>query len=137
MPLKDPDARREYNRHYHASHGYRTYNRESMARHRHGDDIEAAWAAMWETQQGCCYLCGDPLTEQITRIDHDYRCCPYKKSCSICRRGLACDACNLLIGKAQDDPERLHRIADNLAAAIALVTERLRSAPEQMTLIDN
>src|SRR5258708_40201282 len=40
-------------------------------------------AAMWQAQDGCCYLCGgklDPKTEAI-HLDHDHSCCPPIRSC--------------------------------------------------------
>lgn len=78
----------------------------------------AEWQAMWDAQDGCCYLCGDPLIDGNRRkvhVDHDHSCCGPKRSCSRCRRGLACYRCNAVVGMSQDDPERLMRIAANLA----------------------
>jgi hypothetical protein len=46
-------------------------------------------------------------------MDHDHACCSGNKSCERCRRGLAHLACNLLLGMAGDDPEKLMRIAIN------------------------
>lgn len=93
-------------------------------------------ARMREEQQGKCYLCGGPLPASgyMLAIDHDHRCCPRRKSCSYCRRGLACHSCNLLIGHAHDDPQVLRRIADNLEAAITDVTRRLAAKPAQVDL---
>ena len=39
------------------------------------------------------------------------------RSCPQCRRGLAHNVCNSLIGMAGDDPKRLRRIAANLERA--------------------
>lgn len=91
---------------------------------------------MHDAQQGLCYLCGDPLPHDrhFLAIDHDHRCCPPKSSCARCRRGLTCHGCNVLIGHAQDDPQRLRRIADNLEAAIAAAGERIaRESPVAVT----
>ena len=84
--------------------------------------------ALWEAQADKCYLCGDELMRGVARamhIDHDHTCCPLGKTCEKRRRGLACKDCNRLIGIAQDDPDRLERIAVNLRVAEAAVAERL------------
>ena len=79
------------------------------------------WWNMFEEQLGCCYLCGEPLMVtagprpgRYVHIDHDHKCCGRGRSCFQCRRGLACARCNLLIGKANDNPKLLRQIADNL-----------------------
>jgi Recombination endonuclease VII len=98
--------------------------------------------AMLDTQGGCCYLCGEPITYDEAVIDHDHRCCSdvtrtgrrRTTSCEYCRRGLACGRCNTLIGMAGDDPERLIRIVRNLAAAQSAATERVAGKPQQLTL---
>ena len=89
---------------------------------------EAEWLKMFEAQGGCCYLCGQDLGENSKHIhiDHDHRCCPATRSCSKCRRGLACNRCNVIAGWARDDANYLRMIADNLEMAVLIVTERLR-----------
>ncbi len=93
----------------------------------------------WDAQDGRCYLCGDPLpevTDHEVHLDHDHGCCRKgTRGCAICRRGLACLPCNLLIGYGKDDPDRLRRIADGLEAASAAVRERMAAAPRQGTLL--
>lgn len=101
------------------------------ARHRMTDD---QWAAMWDQQDGRCYLCGQPVTLESAKIEHDHRCCPHGWSCKYCRRGLACHNCNTIIGLAGDDAEVLRRIAANLEAAMAAVTERMAARPQQLEL---
>lgn len=68
-------------------------------------------------------------------VDHDHTCCPQGKSCRYCRRGLACHPCNLLIGFARDDPQRLRRIARNLEAALAATQHRMAGKAEQVVLL--
>lgn len=92
------------------------------------------WMAVWEKQGGCCYLCGDDMLPDRAHIDHDHSCCPKGKSCRFCRRGLTCSRCNQLIGLADDDPDRLRRIAGNLETALKAVGERLAGKPVQATL---
>ena len=65
-------------------------------------------------QGGVCAICGtkEPGGRWNTwHIDHDHSCCPTKKgrTCGKCIRGILCHSCNLMIGCANDDPERLHR----------------------------
>jgi Recombination endonuclease VII len=145
---------REKSRRYHAQNrerrnaGRREWRRanheESLADNRirgpkirHGPDYEVVFAEMWERQHGRCYLCGDDLRSLPSanvHVDHDHRCCPPSRSCAYCRRGLACNNCNSLIGFARDDPDRLRRIVDNLELAVADVTRRLAGKHEQLTL---
>lgn len=104
---------------------------------RHGPDAQAMFMKFWQAQDGCCYLCGDPLPPDdphAVAIDHDHRCCPKERTCGVCRRGLACGRCNRLIGLADDDPERIRRIAAALEYAIKLVTERLARRETQEPL---
>lgn len=110
---------REQNR-YHSM----AYHRAWRDRAKHGrDDVRAA---LWREQAGKCYLCERPLGPNLMAIvEHDHRCCPTGKSCAVCRRGLACQPCNALIGFADDDPDRLTLIAQNLRAAQESVTTRL------------
>jgi hypothetical protein len=96
----------------------------------------ADWAALWEAQGGRCYLCGGELAAGNGCIDHDHSCCPPKRSCAVCRRGLSCRQCNIAIGMASDDPSRLRRMAAALEAAQLMVSERLAGAPRQLELAD-
>lgn len=100
---------------------------------RHGLTPDA-WAALWEMQDGLCYLCGRQLDPKATDVDHDHSCCGPKQSCNICRRGLAHRYCNNLIGFAGDDPDRLRRIADELEAAKNAVRERMSVSAERLAL---
>lgn len=102
---------------------------------RHGREVFAVSAAMWEEQGGKCYLCEIYLVPEAAGVDHDHRCCPRNRSCAYCRRGLACDKCNTLIALADDDPALLRQIADNLEAKLAVVNARLAQKPEQLSMI--
>jgi len=61
-----------------------------------------------------CSGCGDPLPEEWSgiNVDHDHNCCPGKKSCGKCIRGLLHNWCNVILGLAKDDPRRLRSLAD-------------------------
>jgi hypothetical protein len=95
------------------------------------------WTEIWTLQEGCCYLCGTRLAADPCRnavVDHDHSCCGPQKSCSACRRGIACRPCNSIIGLAGDSPELLHQIAERLRAALALHAQRLASRPAEILL---
>lgn len=66
-------------------------------------------------QGGLCAICktdkaggqgGDSF-----HVDHDHSCCPGKKSCGKCTRGLLCHKCNTGGGLFNDSPEMLHQAA--------------------------
>jgi hypothetical protein len=113
----------------------------SYLRNTHGLD-RTGWAAIWEDQDGCCYLCGGELDPAARNgqaravIDHAHGHCGRVKSCPACRRGLACDRCNRIIGTVGDDPDLLLRIAANLAAANAAAAARIAAMPPQILLFD-
>lgn len=104
---------------------------------RHGRDIAQALMAMWQAQGGRCYLCEEPLPAERRKVhvDHAHTCCGPKRSCGFCRRGLACDRCNNLIGRAGDDPELLRRIAGNLERILQPVRDRIAQKPVQEALL--
>jgi hypothetical protein len=105
---------------------------------RHAID-EIAWAQMWEQQEGRCYLCRrelDLVNTRKTIVEHWHGCRAHDPdfSCTACRRGLACVACNILIGSVEDDPGLLRVIADNLERANADVAARQAVMPQHITL---
>ncbi|WP_344246523.1 endonuclease VII domain-containing protein [Actinocorallia libanotica] len=55
-------------------------------------------------QGGGCAICG--VTEQASgrqlAVDHDHSCCPRGGSCGYCVRGIICDSCNVMLGRARD-----------------------------------
>lgn len=75
--------------------------------------------AMWEAQEGKCASCGEPMLRDGKEVDsvcvdHDRNCCPEKKSCGKCVRGLIHRNCNLVLGYAKDNPEVLQSAIDYL-----------------------
>ena len=56
-------------------------------------------------QGGGCAIC--EITEAESPhalvVDHDHACCPGKRSCGACVRGILCRACNVGIGNLRDD----------------------------------
>jgi Recombination endonuclease VII len=136
----NPDKAREAMRDWRLANRERTLaiQRRSNLWRAHGMRPED-FAQMHKAQQGLCYLCRDPLPDDSlhVHVDHDHRCPhPKNKSCGYCRRGLACGRCNNLIGLADDDPQRLRRIAGNLETAIVDVARRLADRSEQAELFE-
>lgn len=69
---------------------------------------------MLTEQGGGCAICGSSNPGgRVTRfsVDHDHSCCPGRRSCGSCVRGLLCTPCNQGIGVLGDDPERLEAAA--------------------------
>lgn len=69
-------------------------------------------------QGGVCAICGESPREGERRlaVDHDHSCCPGKKSCGACIRGLLCANCNPMLGYARDDVGRLSSAIEYLVA---------------------
>jgi hypothetical protein len=74
--------------------------------------------AMFAAQGGLCALCHKPPTHDYKYgrlvVDHDHACCPSKKCCKKCIRGLVHRKCNSLLGWAGDDIETLLQAAEYL-----------------------
>lgn len=73
---------------------------------------------MLADQDGRCLICNRVETSlanggEVRRltVDHDHACCPGKRSCGKCIRGLLCNRCNHAIGKLEDNPELLESAA--------------------------
>jgi hypothetical protein len=60
-----------------------------------------------DKQNNSCKICLKPFTDTTPHIDHDHVCCPGKKSCGECVRGLLCNACNTGLGFFKDSAEIL------------------------------
>lgn len=57
--------------------------------------------AKLEAQGGVCALCKSPPKVMPLHVDHDHSCCPGKKTCGNCIRGLVCWNCNVFLGKLE------------------------------------
>jgi len=124
----------EYKRRYYQTSGAKV--RQKVLEGSHGRDIAADWAAMWEAQQGCCYLCERGMDPDDAHVEHWHGCAAHgpKKSCRYCRRGLAHQNCNIAVGQAGDDPAVLRLIADNLERANAVIAARQAVIPQHIPL---
>lgn len=75
------------------------------------DDYNSRLAA----QGGGCAICSAaPEEGKRLAVDHDHRCCPGRRSCGACVRGLLCRHCNLALGQFGDDPARVAQAAQYL-----------------------
>lgn len=130
----NPDKIRNYRRRYYAVNGDKV--RMETRRRTHGVNFDAVWAAMWEAQQGLCYLCERPMDPDEAFLEHWHGCPGHspEKSCRYCQRGLAHQNCNFVVGHAGDDPDLLRAIARNLERANADIAERQATMPEPITL---
>lgn len=77
--------------------------RERAMRFTYGITVER-YDAMLAGQGGVCAVCKQPCRStnrgrpRRLAVDHDRRCCPGKKSCGQCVRGLLCLRCNTALG---------------------------------------
>jgi hypothetical protein len=127
------EAIREKSRQYYLA--TRGQQREYRLNWAHGMDA-ASWAAKWDEQQGCCYLCGRDMNPAEAVVEHWHGCVGHEpqKSCQYCQRGLAHQNCNFAVAYAADDPSLLRIIADNLERANADVAARQAMMPQHITL---
>lgn len=126
---RNPDYQRDY-----SQQRDRDRTRQQYAKCVHGPEVVEWHAEAWAAQDGRCYLCGTPAVKPV--IDHDHECCQPGRSCPACRRGIACDRCNRLIGMVGDDPDLLRRIAGNLELVLGPTRDRIAAKSHQLTLDD-
>jgi hypothetical protein len=74
------------------------------------------YSRMLNEQRNRCAICKTLSVGKDFAVDHDHSCCPGRKSCGNCIRGLLCNGCNLAIGYMRDDPERLTNASEYLRA---------------------
>ena len=59
---------------------------------------------MFVEQNGICAICENVSDNgQLLCIDHDHSCCPGRKTCGECIRGLLCTRCNMAIGQLREN----------------------------------
>lgn len=70
--------------------------------------------AMTAAQNGVCGICFRPPSNGPLQVDHDHSCCPAKKNCDQCNRGLLCGNCNSGLAMFDDSIEWLQNAIDYL-----------------------
>lgn len=119
-----PPGSKEWQREYQRARRKTVLGRYATARTNlkqlYGIDF-ARYEEIFERQRGCCAICGKGIVRAFTaestgksgpraggaRVDHDHACCPGKRSCGRCVRGLLCHHCNIGMGGFRDKPELL------------------------------
>jgi hypothetical protein len=72
----------------------------------------AEYDGLLRLQGGKCAICPSKPSKFI--IDHDHACCPGRRSCGRCVRGLLCQGCNLGLGAFRDSTGSLSAAAEYL-----------------------
>lgn len=75
---------------------------------------EDAYNALLKKQKKRCAACRAPFGAKTPHVDHDHACCPGRRSCGKCVRGLLCGHCNATLGNARDSVKRLRDCANYL-----------------------
>lgn len=117
----NPDHEKDYSKKYRAQNRdklkdyakqYNVENAEHLLNsrllYRYNLTLEQ-YNAILAVQNHRCAICNreeDP-TGRAFAVDHDHKCCPGRKSCGKCIRGLLCTFCNQALGKFQDSVEVL------------------------------
>lgn len=59
-----------------------------------------------KVQNYSCAICGSKrkIGAHKLCVDHDHHCCPDKRSCGKCVRGLLCKGCNIVLGRFETYP---------------------------------
>jgi hypothetical protein len=73
----------------------------TMKRFRRQGATEAWYDEQLRKQQFGCAICGSTASRNHGprfAIDHNHKCCPKKRACDKCRRGLLCGPCNTRLG---------------------------------------
>lgn len=73
---------------------------------------KVAYLSLVEAQGGKCGACKRITTN--FEVDHDHACCPGRRTCGECVRGLLCQRCNKALGLVNDDVDVLNGLIDYL-----------------------
>ena len=78
-----------------------------------------------EQQKGLCPICEESLSIEgrggrCISIDHNHNCCPGRRSCDKCFRGLLHKSCNAGMGQFRDDPRLLLNAMNYLQGVVII-----------------
>lgn len=78
-------------------------NRESWLRRYYGITVDQ-YEQLLIKQNDKCGICPKLASEEAGSfcVDHDHRCCPGRRTCGYCIRGLLCHQCNLQLALADE-----------------------------------
>lgn len=97
----------------------RDCDRDYQMKYKYGV-TRAEWDALFEAQGSACAICSsDSPRGRGWATDHDHACCPGKRSCGKCIRGILCSPCNVGLGHFGDDLDRLAQARAYLEGAAA------------------
>lgn len=77
---------------------------------------EEEYDRLLEKQNGVCAVCERPealiIRGKVVNlgVDHDHACCPGKRSCGKCVKGLLCSTCNGYVELCRRNPRLLKRL---------------------------
>ncbi len=92
-------------------------NRNTNLKHLYGIKLDD-YNALLTAQNGLCAACYSPNnSKRAFHVDHDHNCCPGKRSCGKCVRGLLCSSCNTTLGHSKESIERLYALITYIKAA--------------------
>lgn len=86
---------------------------ESKRYHKYGITPEE-FAALLSHQDNHCALCPATYEKDKWHLDHDHRCCPSRRACNKCIRGILCAKCNMALGFLEANLDRLPEIESYL-----------------------
>jgi hypothetical protein len=93
---------RKYNRDLYLKNAYHHWTSRLQSQF----NISEEWYNIQLSEQGdVCATCKKPNSNgRRLAVDHDRRCCPGRKSCGKCVRGLLCHPCNIALERLESTP---------------------------------
>lgn len=108
----NPEKRKANNDRWAAANPERRAELNHQAKCRSFGITPDQYAATLQAQGGGCAICGGhDLSGRRLAIDHDHACCPGRKSCGKCVRGLLCSECNTAVETYAKAPSAMEKYA--------------------------